>query len=73
MLAASMDLREALPMPDRKPTPEERLERMKESFDTDFSMLEEDYRFFTTGASTPPSKAPRTSAAPRAKRSPRRS
>jgi hypothetical protein len=71
-----MDLREARIVPERKPpkpTPEERLERMKQSFDADFSMLAEDYEFFTTGASTPPSKAGRTSAAPRAKRSPKRS
>ena len=76
MLAASMDLGEARTVPERKPpkpTPEERLERMRESFDADFSMLAEDYEFFTTDASIPPSKAPRTSAAPRAKRSPRRS
>jgi hypothetical protein len=60
-------------MPERKPTPEERLERMKKSFDEDYSMLTEDYDFFTTGASIPPSKAGRTSVAPRAKRSPKRS
>ena len=60
-------------MPERKPTPEERMARMNESFDADFSVLAEDYEFFTTDASTPLSKAPRTSAARHAKRSPRRS
>ena len=30
-------------MPERKPTPEERMARMNESFDADFSVLAEDY------------------------------
>jgi hypothetical protein len=60
-------------MSERKPTPEERIARMNKSFVEDFSMLEEDYRFFTSDASTRPSKAPRTSAVRRAKRSPKRS
>ncbi len=66
-------------MPERKPTPEERLERMKKSFDEDYSMLTEDYDFFINDpavkqrASTSPSRAAHTSAAPRARKSPRRS
>ena len=70
-----MDLGEARRVPERKPaksvdpTPEERLERMQRSFDEDFGVLEEDYDFFTSGAPTPPSKAPRKSAASRGKRS----
>jgi hypothetical protein len=85
-----MDLREARTVPERKPpspTPEERLQRMRQSFDEDFSMLEEDYAFFTEGAFVPaadatfiksgapkrPSKAGRTSATRHGKRSPKRS
>ena len=60
-------------MPKRKPTPEERMARMDESFAADFSVLVEDYEFFTSDVSTPLSKAPRTSAVQRAKRSPKRS
>jgi len=60
-------------MPERKPTPEERMARMNKSFNADFSVLAEDYKFFTTDASTPLSKAQRTSAARRAKQSPKRS
>jgi hypothetical protein len=85
-----MYMREARVVPERKPpnpTPEERLQRMQQSFDQDFSMLEEDYAFFTDGAFVPaakatfitsgapkrPNKAGRMSATRRGKRSPRRS
>jgi hypothetical protein len=66
-------------MPDRKLTPEKRLERMRKSFDKDKSVLAEDYAFFTgpkaatPGAPNPPSRAGRTSGARSERRSPRRS
>jgi hypothetical protein len=67
----------------------ERLARMRRSFAKDYSILADDYEYFTrTGAhvtdgaplpsttsdaSTHPSKAPRKSAPPSGRRSPRRS
>ena len=66
-------------MPDRKLTPEKRLERMRKSFDKDKSVLAEDYVFFTGAkAATPdaptrPSRVVRRSGARSERRSPRRS
>lgn len=47
-----------------KITPEQRLARMQQSFDKDYSVLEEDYLFFTDGAFVPASEATFTSDAP---------
>jgi len=44
-------------MPQKQPTPAQRLRRMSQSFDKDYSILAEDYDFFTKpDASTPPSR-----------------
>ena len=62
-----------------QPTPAERLQRMRTSFDKDRSILAEDYAFFTgPEAPTPdapksPSRARRRSAAPSGRKSPGRS
>ena len=60
------------------PTPAERLQRMKESFNEDYSILAEDYEFFTTGESRqqesiPLNRAVRKSGEPSEKRSPKSS
>ena len=65
-------------MGTKAPSAEERLERMRRSFDKDYSVLAEDYDFFTKGsftsdASTSLSKARRTSGERSAPKSPRRS
>ena len=66
-------------MGTKGPSAAQRLERMRRSFDKDYSVLAEDYEFFTKGAfitkdaSTSPSKARRKSATPSARRSPKRS
>jgi hypothetical protein len=61
-------------------TPQERLERMRKSFEKNKSMLTVDYKYFTTpGALTKPresipqSKAARKSAEPSAPKSPKQS
>jgi hypothetical protein len=60
-------------------TPQERLARMRKSFDKDRSVLAEDYKFFTTPdapmprESIPQSKAARKSAEQPVPKSPRRS
>ena len=36
----------------KSPTPKERIERMQKSFDEDYSVLAEDYDFFSKGAFT---------------------
>jgi hypothetical protein len=60
-------------------TPIQRLARMRRTFDKNRSILAEDYAYFTIPdtpmprASTPPSKAARTSGAQSAPRSPKRS
>jgi len=70
-------LRDASLVPKPKkpssPTPEERMARMDASFAEDFSVLEEDYVFFTSGAPIRPNKAARTSAEAHARRSPKQS
>jgi hypothetical protein len=66
-------------MPTKAPSAAQRLERMRRSFNKDYSVLAEDYEFFTNGAfitkdaSTSPSKARRKSATPSVRKSPRRS
>jgi predicted secreted protein len=62
----------------KTPSAEQRLERMRRSFNKDYSVLAEDYEFFTHGAfisdaSISPSKARRKSARRSARRSPKRS
>ena len=54
-------------------TPLDRLARMRASFAKDYSVLAEDYAFFTTGAATRPSRAIRKSAAPSVRKSRARS
>jgi hypothetical protein len=72
---------------DSSITPEQRLERMQQSFDKDYSVLAEDYDFFTKGAFVPareatfiksdaptrPSRAGRKSAKRSSRKSPKRS
>jgi len=53
--------RKELPM--KEPTPVQRLRRMDQSFDKDYSILAEDYEFFTTGDPKPPEPAPLSKAA----------
>jgi len=62
----------------KSPTPKERIERMQKSFDEDYSVLAEDYDFFSKGAftsdaSTSLSTTPRTSAERSARKSRARS
>ena len=55
-------------------TAEQRLVRMRESFANDYSILVEDYLYFSTpDAPTDPSKAARKSEAPSVRQSPKRS
>jgi hypothetical protein len=63
---------------ERRPTPQERLERMQKSFDENYGVLAEDYevlhrRGVTPGAPNRRSKARRTSARPSAPKSQARS
>ena len=60
----------------KSPTPAERLQRMRKSFEQDYSILSEDYEFFTTGDTKSPEPSPlskvvRKSEEPSEKRSPR--
>lgn len=41
------------PMPQKQPTPAQRIRRMSQSFEKDYSILAEDYEFFTTPDSKP--------------------
>ena len=48
----------------KPPTPAARLTRMRASFAKDYSVLAEDYAFFTSDAATRPSTETRTLGAP---------
>ena len=48
----------------KPPTPAQRLTRMRASFAKNYSVLAEDYAFFTSGAASRPSTETRTSEEP---------
>jgi hypothetical protein len=54
----------------KPPTPQDRLSRMQASFDRDYSILAEDYAYFTSDAATRPSTETRTLEAPCEPKSP---